>query len=794
LYVSDSAAQTVYQIDPIAGVERALPLGALVSPTGLAIDPTGNLLVADPGAPAIYRFNFATGVRTTVSSPAVAPTAALTDAAGNLLIADTASILAVPASGNSSPFTVASLTPSALAVDSAGNLYTGSAGGVLKLARTQGYVQFAASSAPQTVNLLESGNQTYSASSFTQTDTADYALAPTGSTDCALSSSGSGTVAVGGACALTATYTPTTFATTTDSVAFNGNLSNAVLSTPALVQLTLTGPATPPTSTTTLGAFSPASPIYGQPVTLSATVTGASLTPTGSVVFTVNSSTYSATLVNGTASTVVNGLTAGSYSVSAAYTSSNGYASSTSATATLVVGQATPIVTWPTPAAITYSTALSATQLDATASVGGTLVYTPPAGTVLGAGTQTLSVLFTPTDTADYKSVTQSVMLTVNKAASSVALTANPNPAAQGKPDVLTATVTGAGQPGGTVVFLSGSTTLCTSTLNSSGVATCTFTPSASGTLSISAQYQGDANHLSSSASLSLSVYDTAISLQFASTQLTYPGATNVTVCVSGASKATPTGTIQIVDGTTVLTTLTLGGNGCAYWYISPGLSAGSHSITAVYSGDKNNPPGASDPTVVTVSPVPVNMSVSCWNSSFPYGGNYQCTVNVSSNAGSAQGNITYSYDGGAPVAVPLSSGSAQFTITKPAAGNQSVVIGYAQQTNYAAAASQTENFTVTPAPVNVSLTPSTWYTTAGTSITFQAAVASYSAGPPDGNGSVSFYNGSTLLATVPVNATGQASYTTSSLPAGSDKITATYAGGTNYASGSTSVTITITP
>jgi len=48
------------------------------------------------------------------------------------------------------------------------------------------------------------------------------------------------------------------------------------------------------------------------------------------------------------------------------------------------------------------------------------------------------------------------------------------------------------------------------------------------------------------------------------------------------------------------------------------------------------------------------------------------------------------------------------------------------------------------------------------------------------------------LLATVPVNASGQASYTTSSLPNGSDTITATYAGGTNYASGSSSVTITI--
>ena len=74
----------------------------------------------------------------------------------------------------------------------------------------------------------------------------------------------------------------------------------------------------------------------------------------------------------------------------------------------------------------------------------------------------------------------------------------------------------------------------------------------------------------------------------------------------------------------------------------------------------------------------------------------------------------------------------------------------------------------------------------------FQAAVTSRSDGPPDDNGSVSFYKGSTLLATVPVNASGQASYTTSSLPNGSDTITATYAGGTNYASGSSSVTITI--
>jgi hypothetical protein len=508
-------------------------------------------------------------------------------------------------------------------------------------------------------------------------------------------------------------------------------------------------------------------------------------------VFTVDTSNYNATLVNGSATALVSGLTAGSHSVSAAYTSTNGYASATSSTATLVVAQATPVVTWATPAAITYGTALSGAQLDASANVAGMLTYTPAAGAVLNAGTQTLSVLFSPADSTDYKSVTQTVQLVVNQASSSVMLTANPNPAAQGKPELLTATVSGAVKPTGMVIFLSGSTTLCTSTLNASDVATCTFTPAASGALAITAQYLGDTNHTGSSASLTLNVYDTSISLQFASTQLTYPGATNVTVCVSGATKATPTGTVQIDDGATTLTTLTLGGNGCAYWYISPGLNAGAHSMTAVYSGDKNNPPGTSDPVVVTVSPVPVKMSVSCWNSSFPYGGNYQCTVSVSSNAGSAQGNITYSYDGGAPVAVPLSSGNAGFTITEPVVGNHSVVIGYAQQTNYAAATSQTENFTVTAAPVNVQLTPSTYYTTVGSSVTFSVAVTSWSAGAPNDNGAVSFYDGSTLLATEPVNSSGQASYTTTTLPVGKQTITATYAGGVNYASGSSSATIT---
>ena len=53
------------------------------------------------------------------------------------------------------------------------------------------------------------------------------------------------------------------------------------------------------------------------------------------------------------------------------------------------------LITWNAPAAITYGAALSSTQLNATADVPGAFVYSPAAGTVLKAGTQTLSVVFT---------------------------------------------------------------------------------------------------------------------------------------------------------------------------------------------------------------------------------------------------------------------------------------------------------------------------------------------------------------------------------------------------------------
>jgi hypothetical protein len=87
-----------------------------------------------------------------------------------------------------------------------------------------------------------------------------------------------------------------------------------------------------------------------------------------------------------------------------------------SLTVTSANGKSSPVISWSKPAAISYGAALSSTQLNATSNVAGTFAYTPAAGTVLKAGTQTLSAVFTPTDTTTYSAATATVQLTVNQA------------------------------------------------------------------------------------------------------------------------------------------------------------------------------------------------------------------------------------------------------------------------------------------------------------------------------------------------------------------------------------------
>ena len=107
--------------------------------------------------------------------------------------------------------------------------------------------------------------------------------------------------------------------------------------------------------------------------------------------------------------------TEGTYTLN--FTADNGIGTDAQQTFILTVRAETPVITWPTPAAITYGMPLESSDFDATANVPGTFVYSQAPGDVLPAvDTPELTVTFTPDDTADYATVTQAIPIEVDPA------------------------------------------------------------------------------------------------------------------------------------------------------------------------------------------------------------------------------------------------------------------------------------------------------------------------------------------------------------------------------------------
>jgi hypothetical protein len=186
--------------------------------------------------------------------------------------------------------------------------------------------------------------------------------------------------------------------------------------------------------------------------------------------------------------------------------------SSLTANVSLTVNKGTPAITWAAPAAVTYGTALSLTQLDATSNTAGIFVYTPAAGAILGAGPQTLSVAFTPTDATDYLLATAQTLLAVNPASTTTIVSVLPSQAGIGANVAFTSTVSSsAGTPTGNATFFDGATPLSTLAL-ASGVATFTTSSLAAGAHSITCSYSGSANF---SASTSSAVIETVSTPDF---------------------------------------------------------------------------------------------------------------------------------------------------------------------------------------------------------------------------------------------------------------------------------------
>jgi hypothetical protein len=195
---------------------------------------------------------------------------------------------------------------------------------------------------------------------------------------------------------------------------------------------------------------------------------------------------------------------AGFIQIAANQAGNSNYLAAPQVTQGIRVNPATPGIVWSAPGVINYGTALSATQLNATAtgvtgsSLPGTFTYSSALGTVLLPGTQTLTVNFLPTDSVDYLTNSATVTIQVNSATPAIALTATPNPVLLLSSVTAQATVTGVSggaTPTGTVSFYDGTTLLGTAGV-SAGVAYLTFAPSVAGTHVLTAVYNGSTSYL----------------------------------------------------------------------------------------------------------------------------------------------------------------------------------------------------------------------------------------------------------------------------------------------------------
>ncbi|MBL8209580.1 MAG: hypothetical protein JNK87_02655 [Bryobacterales bacterium] len=150
------------------------------------------------------------------------------------------------------------------------------------------------------------------------------------------------------------------------------------------------------------------------------------------------------------------GTPAGPYTIRATYSGGGSFQGSSDNTKMLTVNQALPVVSWSNPASISFGSARSSTQLNATANVPGTFVYTPAAGTVLPAGDgQLLSVQFNPTNARSYQTATASVRINVTGGGPATLVSTNTLARAPGTNEVvLTTTIANTGGSAATTVLL----------------------------------------------------------------------------------------------------------------------------------------------------------------------------------------------------------------------------------------------------------------------------------------------------------------------------------------------------
>ncbi len=548
----------------------------------------------------------------------------------------------------------------------------------------------------------------------------------------------------------------------------------------------------------------------GAPVTILASVTGTGGIPGGTVSFLDGSTVIgTATLsASGAASFTTATLTIGAHSLTAAYAGDTNDGSSTSTPSVLTVAkQSTQLVidTANNPAlggtAVSFTAALRVVSGTPTGSIvwsdGSTVLASTP---VSGSGTATFTTLLLApgqahTITAAYSGDTtfqtansNAISETINQGTSAVALTtANPSVSA-GTAVVLSISVTGTGaQPGGSVILSDNGVQIGTATLDGNGNSTFVSSTLSVGDHTLTAAYPGDVNHTRSQSTTvaeHISANTSAITLTSSKNPATAGDVVAFSVAVTGSGPQ-PGGTVQMTDGSLPLgPKLTLDSNGLASYTPSTPLSAGLHSLTAVYSPDAFHT-GSSANLSETITQATSTTTLASSKNPALAGDVIVLSVAVSGGGSQVTGTVQFT-DGGNPLGtakLPLDgSGLASLTLTTPLSpGSHNLLATYGGDTNHSGSSSAVTQ-TVAQTSTVTTITSGSNPANTGAAVTFTIAVANAAAGPSGvPTGTVTVSDGTAVIASALTLNAGQASFTTSNLVVGQHTLTAVYIGDTNH-------------
>ncbi|MDF3294442.1 Ig-like domain-containing protein, partial [Streptomyces sp. RB6PN23] len=243
----------------------------------------------------------------------------------------------------------------------------------------------------------------------------------------------------------------------------------------------------------------------------------------------------------------------------------------------------------------------------------------------------------------------------------------------------------------------------------------------------------------------------------------------------------TPTGTVSFFDGATLLGTGTLSGGVATFSTTT--LATGSHSLTAVYNGDTNFSGSTSPVDTQTVGKASTTTTANSSPNPSVFGQPVTLTATVAAvapGAGTPTGTVTF-FIGGIPQApVTLSGGVATLIVSTLPVGTRTIRATYNGDSNFTGSTSTTSNQMVTKANSNTALTSAPDPSVFGQSKTLTATVTAAAPGAGTPTGTVSFFDGATLLGTSTLSG-GMATFSTTTLAIGTHSLTAVYNGSGNF-------------